>query len=114
MGRGHAVYLHGDDLRISECSRPPGELHLKQDIVNSRGSHSISRGGRTPGARFSYRQVRFSLVKIVLYVISVYQSCDFCKYLRKSRYIYDNIIYLRGRREFENGVFGRSLHGNVG
>ena len=65
------------------------------------------------GDSFSYRKVRFSLLEIVLYDFSVSRSCDFRKYLRKSRKIYDN---LRGHRKFRNSndVFGPLLHSNVG
>ena len=63
------------------------------------------------GACFSYRKVRFSLMKIVLYDFSVSRSCDVREYLRKSRKIYDN---LRGHHKFTNDVFGALLHVNVG
>ena len=89
----------------------PRWSHVAFGTKYSRAMTHLNGRASQSGACFSYRKVRFSLLKIVLYDFSVSRSCDVRKYLRKSRKTYDN---LRGHRKFTNDVFGPLLHGNVG
>ena len=111
MKKAHPHFISDEsDKRFSIYRQTifPNSPILKQLVkwsMHEKGSSKVS------GASFSYRKLRFSLLKIVIYDFSVSRSWAVRKYLRKSRKIYAD---LRGHRKFTNDVFGPMLHGNVG